>query len=490
MRILIDNKEVLCNYDFTITEEFKNTSSVILNNVYPREWENSKDYVSNFYFPPIYSICEIYDDEDNLVFSGVVKNTGDISLNPREPHFCNLEIVDFTTFLSESKTLDFVISNKTIYEAIEMVIEEISDYGFVLGEVELDSANEVIGAYSTLDKTAYDVFQYISDITGCRWFTKMVDKNTVEISFYDADKLPTGTEIEYTTNFFENYLIDDITYNIGSYDYRNRQVMTSDSVFANINYEENIITISYSNNYTLGETIGEIISINDGSNSYDFITKADEETGLTADFTYTPGSNVLSQNVSLSSGITLKITYTPLVKGREVINNATEINRISNSTGRKGIISRYEKRSDTTSSEELEAIGNSYLQYKGIPEITLSVSTRAFNWNLGEQVYFNAPLEEMKLNYLVRKIDINYIATTGDIFYTYEMISSYNDENAINYFDNQRYKKEGNIEKGSYIDRNIDIENTANIIFYDEYIKEITGAEAENTLDGSLDFTL
>ena len=96
----------------------------------------------------------------------------------------------------------------------------------------------------------------------------------------------------------------------------------------------------------------------------------------------------------------------------------------------------------------------------------------------------------MKLNYLVRKIDINYIATTGDIFYTYEMISSYNDENAINYFDNQRYKKEGNIEKGSYIDRNIDIENTANIIFYDEYIKEITGAEAENTLDGSLDFTL
>ena len=42
-----------------------------------------------------------------------VKNTGDISLNPREPHYCSLQILDFKMFLSEV-VLDFVIANKTI----------------------------------------------------------------------------------------------------------------------------------------------------------------------------------------------------------------------------------------------------------------------------------------------------------------------------------------------------------------------------------------
>ena len=90
MRILINNEEVLCGKDFTITEEMLNTSSVVLNNVFPATWENNKDYVSNFYYPPDYSKCLIYDGDD-LIFCGVVKNSGNISLNPREPHFQTLQ---------------------------------------------------------------------------------------------------------------------------------------------------------------------------------------------------------------------------------------------------------------------------------------------------------------------------------------------------------------------------------------------------------------
>ncbi len=62
MKITINNEEVLCNKDFTIEEEMLNTSSVILNNVYPATWEQDKDYVSRFYYPPDYSKCKIFNE--------------------------------------------------------------------------------------------------------------------------------------------------------------------------------------------------------------------------------------------------------------------------------------------------------------------------------------------------------------------------------------------------------------------------------------------
>ena len=50
MKVLINNEEVLCDKDFTIEQEMLNTPSVILNNVYPKSWEDTRDYVSNFYY--------------------------------------------------------------------------------------------------------------------------------------------------------------------------------------------------------------------------------------------------------------------------------------------------------------------------------------------------------------------------------------------------------------------------------------------------------
>ena len=49
MKIYINNEEVLCEKNIVIEEEMLNTSSVILNNVFPKSWETNKDYVSNFY---------------------------------------------------------------------------------------------------------------------------------------------------------------------------------------------------------------------------------------------------------------------------------------------------------------------------------------------------------------------------------------------------------------------------------------------------------
>jgi hypothetical protein len=76
-------------------------------------------------------IQETYNE--TLLFAGMVKNSGNISLNPRYPKYCALEILDFKDFLSTGEYLDFVISNKTVIEAIQMVVDAVAQYGFVLG---------------------------------------------------------------------------------------------------------------------------------------------------------------------------------------------------------------------------------------------------------------------------------------------------------------------------------------------------------------------
>lgn len=666
MKIYIDGVEVVCDSDLSIVQEFKNTSSVILNNVYPKSWEVDHDYTSNFYFPPSYSICNIYQEHEailpigyqevdyiessgtqyidtgmklnqdsgvelkvsnitygstrlfgsrssatsnnysilttasgmvldfqnynnnrlsasdlsdpiylsmnnqkleansssknigtytnfttpgnayifngagsfpagytnakmrlyycrlydngtlvrnfipcyrksdnvvglydivnnqfytnagtgtftygneiqptrDLLFSGIVKNTGQIELNPRYPHYCSVQVVDFATFLSEGKTLDYVLADMTISQAITKVVDSISGYGFTLGTIDLDNGSDLIGAYSTLDKTAYDVFQYISDITGCRWFTQTLNEGEVAINFIDANKLPSGTPIQYNQQFFENYLINDMNFSYGSYDYRNRQVMTGDNVIANINQTQSFITNSYVKDFILEQNVGNVVSITFNGVSQDFATNTEKEIGITADFYYTPGSNTITSSSSLASGGNLVITYTPLIRGREVVVNGSEVDRISNSTGTSGEISRYEKRNDSATSEELQAIGKSYIKYKGVPEITLNVVCRALNWTVGQTVFFNAPIPELATDYLVKKLTINYLRNSGEVFYSYELNSAFNDETAINYFDNQRYKNNGNIGEGKYIDRDIDIQYCANLIFYDTVITE------------------
>lgn len=486
MKVLINNEEVLCDKDFTIEQEMLNTPSVILNNVYPKSWENTRDYTTNFYYPEDYSKCLIYDNNNSLIFAGVVENTGNISLNPREPHYCSLQILDFKTFLSEGETLDFVIANKTITQAIEQVVGAVADYGFVVGNIDILNPNEVIGAYSTKDKTAYDVFQYIADITQSRWTTRMIDDTEVAIDFYDPTLMPKGEEIEYTTEWFEDNDIHNMTFSYASRDYRNKQIMTSDEVYGGAIQKETIVANGYQTQFATSEKIGSINTIKINGVSYTFTTKENKDLGVTADFYYAPGDTYFESNDLQSAGTIIVIEYTPIVVGRQIIINSSEISRISNSTGRKGTISRYENRNDATTSYELQQIGKSYIKYKGSPEITLTIETGNNIWNVGEVVEFTAPLDELSTSYMVKKKIVKYIATIDYIFYTFELTSSFNSETEINYFDNQRAKTFGNIGAGEYIARNIDIENSANIIFYDTSLEEasVTG---DNILDSILD---
>ena len=485
IKIYIDNEEVVSSSNLQIKEEILSTSSTILKNCYPKSWELDKDYVSRYYFPKDYAKCKIYDDNDNLIFCGVAKNTGKISLNPRDPHYVDLQILDFKTLLSEGETLNYVIDNKTITEAINQVIASISDYGFVLGNINIQSPNDKIFAYSTLDKTAYDVFQYIAEITQSRWTTRMVDEDNVAIDFFDPLLQTITKTIESNETYYKNNDIADISFNYSTNDYRNKQIMTSDEVFANITQTETIIADGYNKVLSCQNKIGQIISITTNGVASTFITKDEEQLGYSGDYIYQPGETTITSVNVLTAGNTIVITYYPIVKGREIVLNSSEITRITNQINRKGIISRYENRNDATNSLELAKIGQSYIKYKGSAEIKIKVVSRQNLFNVGEIINYNAPITELSTNYMVKSKTTDMYLNAGDIFYTYELTSNFNSENAINFFDNQRAKANGNIGEGEVITRNIDLENTATIIFYDTQVEEI---QVQNPT--SLDFVL
>ena len=419
-----------------------------------------------------------------LIFCGIVKNSGNISLNPRYPHFCDLQILDFKNFLSESDMLDFVISNKTVVEAINMVIEAIKDYGFVLGNVNIFGANDIIKAYSTQNKTAYDVFQYLSDITGSRWYTRTIDEETVAIDFYDPTLMPSGMNIEYNVDWFEENQIVDLKFNYGSRDYRNKQVMMSNEVFGNINYNETLISNGYETSYLLLNNIGEIVSITINGEEKTFVTNELHDIGFEADFYYTPNKNQLESEDTYPIGTQIVVKYIPIIEGRQVVYNYDEIMRINNQTGRKGIIARYETRNDTTSSKELEKIGETYIKYKGTSEINLLLTSEKDLYNIGQIVYFDSPINELTQSYMVKTKEIKIIAVADfqKVLYDFELTSSFNSEKEINYFDNQRSKNKGNIEEGETITRNIDIENSTEILFNNLSVSEVTPT-GDNILD-------
>ena len=432
--------------------------------------------------------------EVDLIFSGIVKNTSNISLNPREPKYCSLEILDYKTLLSEGTTLDFVISNKTILEAIEMVVDSISSYGFEVGNINILNGDEVIGAYSTENKTAYDVLQYLADISGAKWTCRRKDDNSMYIDFYDPTLMPRGKQIEYTSEWAcENNLMD-IKFNYGTRDYRNKQIIISDEVVGDIDYIENLVGDNVNKSFLLSSNIASITSIVVNGENKTVATESDKDIGIYADFYYKPGSNEITSNNTIPSGTIIKVSYKPIIKGREVITNDNEIARLNNQLEVNGTIARYETRNDETDSNKLLAIGETYLRYKGEAEINLTITTKDNNlYDVGQMVYFNAPIPELAKDYLVKSKQINIIANGDDpvnVFYTFILSSSFNAEREVNWFDNQRNKQAGNIAEGDFISRNIDISSTANIIWDNLTITELTGIVGNNELNATLNTPL
>ena len=96
-------------------------------------------------------------------------------------------------------------------------------------------------------------------------------------------------------------------------------------------------------------------------------------------------------------------------------------------------------------------------------------------------------------NYIVKSKNTQIIQNNANnkaqIFYEYVLINNFNFESAVNFFDNQRAKRIGNINDGDFINRYVDFEDSVNIIF-DGYTMEDLEVEAQNELEAELEFNL
>ena len=171
-------------------------------------------------------------------------------------------------------------------------------------------------------------------------------------------------------------------------------------------------------------------------NYLDIATTGEREMGITADLYYTPKENVITLEETPASSSVLTVNYRAFVNGRTVVYNSEEIARINANTDRKGVIARYENRNDAITTEELTKVGKSYLKYKGKSEITLTIQTKGTDlFNVGQRVTYNAPLEELSQEYMVKSKKTTMYIVANEVFYEYTLSSSFNSEDAINYFD-------------------------------------------------------
>lgn len=494
IHLYIDNEEVVCDKEITVAEKLLNTNSTTLYNCYPLSWEQDKDYTSRFYFPKDYSKFEMTIN-GVTAFKGVVKRSAPMNLSPFKPHWAKLLVLDYKTFLSEGNQLNFVLKDVTIQQAIEQVLEEYAGYNFIVGNLNIgDKINETIANYNCNEKTPYDVLSYIADLTQSVWFTRY-DGNNVAIDFYSYDSLPSGKPIIYSQQYFNDNSIAKITHEFDSDDYRNVQITTAEEVQSNLLLTNEFIVNGVEQTFILDENVSTIQSVILAGNPISFGIRTLQ---LEYDLNYQYGSNEVVLTASNIAGTTLEINYYPVVNGRQKLKNSVEINRIATQQSNVGEIARYEKRDEAYTVKELGQIAQSYLYFKGKPQITLEVTTVNNDmWNIGEVVFFDnngvSALEDLQTSYIVKSKTIKTIQNNADntaqIFYEYELINNFNFESAINFFDNQRAKNIGNINDGDYINRYIDFEKSVNIIF-DGFTTEEISVEAQDELEAELDFIL
>lgn len=420
--------------------------------------------------------------DNNVIFAGYVKNSGNVQLNPRYPHYSALQIIDYSNLLSEGDLLDFVLKPQTISEAIKKVIE--NQDGFMVGGINIDSDDE-ISAYNCSQKTPNDVLNYLAEITGSIWFTRTIDDGIVVIDFYSPGLVPGDSDVRYNQDYFEDKNIQDMYFSYNTRDYRNKQVITNDEGVANTpqvevaTYDGNTIQTNYN--------IAKVESIKCGNRSY---SVSERGSGKNTWFHYSIGTNQITADPSLETGYIFTITYYPIVQLHQTAYNQDEIARIKTDSV-NGIISRYEKRTDTNNEDNLNKIAQTYIEYKSTPEVILTIKTHDKDLlGIGTQVLFDAPIEDLKTRYLVKSktTEMIVIDSVQKTFYTYELSSSFNDENAINFFDNQRRKLEGNLQDDEYISRYIDIPSQTNIVFYGATIEPIE--IPVNVLDSELEVEL
>ena len=235
--------------------------------------------------------------------------------------------------MSEGDLLNYVMPSMSISDVLKYLVKDLN--GFYLGQIEIDN-DDTIATYNCNNKTPHDVLEYIAEVSGAIWFTRVLDDKVVSINLISPGQLETETTIEYTEEYFIENNIVDISYSYNAQDYRNKQIITNDEATSDVEHTE--VVLYEGGNITTEYLVAKLVSVKNGWIPY---TVANKLSGENAHFIYDYGSDIVEVN-SVNTGYLFTLTYYPIINLRQVAYNQDEIERITDVMS--GVISRYEKR--------------------------------------------------------------------------------------------------------------------------------------------------
>ena len=254
LKITINNEEVVSNKDFTIEEEMLNTSSVILNNVYPKSWENDKDYVSRFYHPNDYSKCLIKDEDYTPAEPGLNEEGTNFQITADTTKLNELTSMKGNTSQSGTPTptapvpinvvsgrQDIVVAGKNLLNEDEIVVGFLGTNGQWSPSVTSWSTTPYIPIKAS---TTYS-FSFTPITTGTYWQTRVVyyDNTMTYVSGTDLSSYPSNYTYSITTPQNVSYMRISFT-NTGNYQRKEFQLekgtKTSYEAYNGNTYEINL----------------------------------------------------------------------------------------------------------------------------------------------------------------------------------------------------------------------------------------------------------
>lgn len=464
IKLIINGIEMDFSNNFSVSDHPTNFSSMTFHEVIPKDKNFYPENLKVQNYAEEFSIGEVYAG-DQLIFFGIVNSTGRLNLNPFVPKTKTIEIADFRKWLSIQKPIPLLFFNEFPENFVNVLIEKLNESKIIAGILDF-STNELIGAYSTVDKSPYQVLkEVIAKQTNSLLYFQINDKQQITINYKSNDTLANDIEpLKIDLNnldLLKEYKILNIEFESNADKYSNIVKVESSNIITNLVTEENF-TIFDKDSFTLNNNIGKVS--NNIANTYIYklstptikqnvisIDEAFYKEGQYYDVLYKIGNNIIKVNKKyLNKDYILNFGYFTKRKTSVELSNTEEIARVASFSTTKGEVYRYERLNDLTNFNDLLKATKSNLEiYKNI-EKTIYITSEIPLYEILDVVeVISGEDDKVSGLYLVHEIaaEINASSIKDTInnnfilpVFTTILKATKNTDNIVNEFDNQNFR--------------------------------------------------
>lgn len=465
LKLIINGIEMDFSNNFSASAHPTNFSNMIFHEVIPKDKNFYPENLKVQNYAEEFSIGEVYAG-DQLIFFGIVNSTGRLNLNPFTPKTKTVEIADFRKWLSIQKPIPLLFFNEFPENLVNTLIEKLNEPKIVVGTLDF-STNELIGAYSTVDKSPYQVLkEVVAKQTNSILYFQINTQQQITINYKSNDTLANDIEpliIDLNNlDLLKEYKILDIEFESNADKYSNIVKVESSNVIANIVTEEKI-TILDKDSFTLNNVVGKVSNNIANTYLYKLATPTVKQSAIILneefykegqyyDVLYKTGNNIIKINKKyLDQDWVLNFGYFIKRKTSVELSNTQEIARIASFSMTKGEVYRYERLNDLTNFNDLLKATESNLEiYKNTERIIYITSEIPLYDILDVVEVVSQENDKVSGLYLVHEINVDINgssikdASNNNNFilpvFSTVLKATKNTDNIVNEFDNQNFR--------------------------------------------------